>query len=138
MNMRLRVNYIRMIKKVKSMITFQKIKKVQYVVIQLCLNSTFKASKRVLKFFQLSLFLNIFEIFRGLFLLYVLSMFFNNKRILHFKIRAGSCTSELQLEVNCRKKFGQACQLLANPGQILSNTVHFRSTILFQLQFTCT
>ena len=39
---------------------------------------------------------------------------------------AGSCTSELQLKVNCRpkvncrKKFGLVCQLLAESVQILS------------------
>ena len=42
-------------------------------------------------------------------------------------VRAGSCTSELKLKVNCgskvncRIKFGLVCQqLLANPDQILS------------------
>ena len=34
--------------------------------------------------------------------------------------RAGSCTSELPLKVNCRIKFGLVCQLLAEAAQILS------------------
>ena len=43
-----------------------------------------------------------------------------------FELRAGSCKSELQLKVNyrqkvnCMKKFGLACQLLAESAQILS------------------
>ena len=42
------------------------------------------------------------------------------------QLRAGSCTSELQLKGNCRlkvncgKKFGLVCQLLTEPAQILS------------------
>ena len=39
--------------------------------------------------------------------------------------------------MNCRIKFGLACQLLAEPAQILSSTIHFWSTIHFQLHFTC-
>ena len=41
-------------------------------------------------------------------------------------LRAGSCTSELQLKMNCRlkvnyrKKFELVCQLLADPAPILS------------------
>ena len=52
--------------------------------------------------------------------------------------RPGSCTSELQLKVNCRKKFGL---IYANcwPSQPkFYPTIHFRSPIHFQLQFTCT
>ena len=55
----------------------------------------------------------------------------------YFVLWAGSCTSELQLEVNCRKKFVLVCQLFAEPAQILSYNF-FQSTIHFQLSFTCT
>ena len=53
-------------------------------------------------------------------------------------LRNGSCTSELQLKVNCRPKvncrikFGLICKLLAEPAQILSYRPHFT----FRLQFT--
>ena len=60
--------------------------------------------------------------------------------------RAGSCTSELQLKVNCRPKvncrikFGLARPTVgAGPGQPKKfPTIHFQSTIHIQLKFTCT
>ena len=39
---------------------------------------------------------------------------------LNLFLHSRSCTSELQLKVNCSKKFGLGCQLLAEPAQILS------------------
>ena len=57
---------------------------------------------------------------------------------------AGSCTSELQLKVNCRKKnwAGQlGSQQLAKPDKkkfSYNSLSVYNSTIHFQLQFTCT
>ena len=69
-------------------------------------------------------------------------------------IWAGLCTNELQLKVNCSKKFGLVCQLLAEPAHILfynslSAAIHlymirplifqglFRNHILFIIYPSC-
>ena len=43
-----------------------------------------------------------------------------------------------RLKVNCRKKFGLVCKLLADLAQILSYKSLLVYTIHIQLQFTCT
>ena len=53
----------------------------------------------------------------------------------NYEFAAGSCASELQLKVNCRKIFGLVCQLLAKPVQILfyNSLVHMIQALAFVL-----
>ena len=71
-------------------------------------------------------------------LIYALNEQKKSTYILRLILRPGSCTSELQLKVNCWIKFGLAQPTVGRPAQIFSYISPSAFNFTFQMQFTCT